>query len=162
MLPRALIQYGVQGDVVQPHYLLETDYPWLRMLIELYESYTGRRRRALRERLLEPLCPGIPTGKKRVASHVLDRLSSDRCKSCVPPKRARSLVFGAAARGGTAGEVIAGVAKSIGVKPDELRESLFADLPDERGILIRDVQSLEAFLDYLKMKKKFGGLDAPA
>lgn len=134
MLPRALIQYGVQGDIVQPHYLLETDYPWLRMLIELYESYAGRRRKTLRKRLLEPLCPGIPTGKLRVASHVLDRLSTDRCSSSVPPKKARSLVFGAAAKGGTTDEVISRVATSISVTPDELLDSLFADLSDERRV----------------------------
>ncbi|MBU0754872.1 MAG: DUF790 family protein [Planctomycetes bacterium] len=135
MLPKSLIQHGIQGHAIQPHYLLEADYPWLYTLIELYESFIGRKRRELRLRLLEPLHRDVPVIKYRTAVQVLNHLSKDCCKSRVSPKKARSMVFEAAAGGGTPEEVIAKVAKSLGVKSSELRESLFADLSDERCVV---------------------------
>ncbi|MFH2002045.1 MAG: DUF790 family protein [Planctomycetota bacterium] len=135
MLPESLIRYGIRGDAIQPHYLLEADHPWLYTLIELYESFIGRKRRELRIRLLEPFQKDVPALKYRMAVHVLDTLSKDCCKSRISPNVARSMVFEAAAGGCAHEEVIAKVAKSLCVKPGELQESLFADLPDERRIV---------------------------
>ncbi len=136
MLSERLLRHSVRDGEIVPHYLDESDHPWLQDLLEEYRSFEGQPRRALEERLREPLPGSSPDGKRRMAIHVLGRLCRDDARSAVLPQRARTLVFAEAARrtDGTQA-VLASVACELGVSPSELRGSLFADLPGERKVV---------------------------
>ena len=133
MLSADLLSYSVAGTVVIPHYLGEHDHPWLRVFLEEHERFIGRPQRELEARLREPLPCESPPRKLRLAIQVLGRLRPRNRKSAVPPGRARAHVFGEAARtSAPAHAVWTVVAASLGVSLEDLRESLFADLPGER------------------------------
>lgn len=135
MLPETVLRYSVRGDVVVPHFLGEADLPWLRVLLDDVDRFTGRPQRELDHRLCEPPPDGCPAGKRRLAIHVLRRLLRSRRRSAVPPPRARAAVFGAAATGCGRAEALATVATKLGVTIPELEESLFGDLPGERRVV---------------------------
>ena len=64
---------------------------------------------------------------------VLGRLRPIHRKTAVSSRRARALVFGEAARTPAPSHtVLSTVAASLGVTPEDLRDSLFGDLPGER------------------------------
>jgi predicted nuclease of restriction endonuclease-like RecB superfamily len=113
---------------------LEHDHPWLRSLLEEHERFIGRPQRELDTRLREPLPCESPPAKLKLAVQVLARLRrGHRNAAVVPPRRARSLVFGEAARALDASAIVLSkVAASLGVAVADLRDSLFADLPGER------------------------------
>ena len=133
MLSEPRLPYSVVGSTVVPRFLGEHDHPWLRSLLDERERFVGRLQRQLDARLREPLPrEGLP-GKKTLAIHVLGRLSPSQHDAVVPPRQARALVFGEAARTpGPARRVLARVADSLGVTTERLEASLFADLPGER------------------------------
>ncbi len=133
MSPDGRLNCSVVGNTIVPHFLGEHDHPWLRVLIEEHERFVGRHQRELDARLREPLPCESPAGKRQQASEVLTRLQRSHRQASVPPRRARALVFDAAARGAdVADAVFSRVAASLEVTVDELKDSLFADLPGER------------------------------
>jgi len=139
-----LLSYSVVGTVVIPHYLGEHDHRWLRVLLEEHERFIGRPQRELEARLRDPLPCETPPRKLRLAIQVLGRLRPHNRKSEVLPRRARAHVFGEAARTSASPQaVLTVVAASLGVTPEDLRESLFADLPGERIVAV-PAQSLSA------------------
>lgn len=131
-----LLSYSVAGSVVVPHFLGPQDHPWLRVLLEEHERFVGRPQRELDARLREPLPCQSPPLKLRLVVRVLARLQKHhRTRSPVEPRRARALVFEAAARAeGPTSIVLASVATSLGVNGRELQDALFADLPGEKLI----------------------------
>jgi predicted nuclease of restriction endonuclease-like RecB superfamily len=133
LLPDDLLSYSVAGTLVVPHFLGEHDHPWLQALLEEYERFIGRPQRELEARLREPLPSDSPPKKLRLAIRVLARLRPDHRKTAVPPRQARALVFGEAARTPAPTDVVLStVAASVGVSADDLHDSLFGDLPGER------------------------------
>src|SRR5216684_4114282 len=133
LLPGSLLRFSVRGDEVVPHFIQEADLPWLRALLDERERFVGRRQRELEERLREPLPCASPAGKRALAIHVLQRLPAVQRRAAVPSRLARATVFGEAARSFARGSsVLVSVATSLRVTPDELVDSLFADLPGER------------------------------
>ena len=133
MLPEALLPCSIQGNVVLPHFLGEHDHAWLRVLLEEYARFVGRRQRELDERLREPLPCASPALKRRIAIHVLTRHWGSRRAATILPRRARAMVFAEAARSREEpAAVVASVAAALGVTAAELTEALFADLPGER------------------------------
>jgi uncharacterized protein len=133
LLPDALLNYSVVGNTIVPHFLGEHDHPWLRVLLDEHERFVGRPQRELDARLREPLPCESPPRKLKQATHVLARLRQTQRKAAVPPRRARALVFGEAARTPDRSEAILGrVAASVGVSTGALQDSLFADLPGNR------------------------------
>jgi len=133
LLPEALLPCSIHGNVVLPHFLGEHDHPWLRVLLEEYGRFVGRRQRELDERLRAPLPCASPPAKRRIAIHVLARHWGTRRIATIPPRRVRAAVFGEAARAyAERAAVVASVAGTLGVTVTELTEALFADLPGER------------------------------
>jgi predicted nuclease of restriction endonuclease-like RecB superfamily len=93
----------------------------------------GRPQRELEARLREPLPCESPPEKLRLAVQVLGRLRPRHRKTAVPSRRACALVFGEAARTPAPSHtVLSTIAASLGVTPEDLRDSLFGDLPSER------------------------------
>ena len=128
-----LLSYSVAGALVVPHFFGEHDHPWLRALIEEHERFSGRPQRELETRLREPLPCESPPRKLRLAIQILARLRPSRRKTAVPPRRARALVFGEAARTpAPPHSVLSAVAASLGVTQEDLQDSLFGDLPGEQ------------------------------
>ena len=117
-----------------PHFLGEHDHPWLRSLLEEHARFIGRPHRELEARLREPLPSESPPEKLRLAVEVLLRLQrGHRTQAAVPPRRARAMVFGEAARASAApASVFSTVAGALNVTVDDVRDSLFADFPGER------------------------------
>ena len=133
MLPEALLPGSIHGNVLLPHFLEEHDHPWLRVLLEEYARFVGRRQRELDARLREPLPCASPAAKRRIAIHVLARHWGGRRAATVHPRRARAMVFVEAARSQEEpAAVVASVAAALGVTATELTDALFADLPGER------------------------------
>ncbi|TMA32427.1 MAG: DUF790 family protein [Deltaproteobacteria bacterium] len=139
MIPDRLLQFTVAGTEALPSYITSTDHAWLRILIEEFERFGGKRIDELRERLREPLPCYTPEGKLKLAIHVLERMCGDgRPASAVSPVRARAELFSEAQRslggGGrwNRGAVVASAASNLGTSGEELERSLFADLPGER------------------------------
>ena len=133
MSPADRLNCSVAGRFVVPQFLGERDHPWLRALLEEYDRFVGRPQRDLQARLRGPLPFESPPRKLRLAVQVLGRLRPSRPKTAVLPRRARGLVFAQAARTQAPPEsVLSAVAASLGVTPDDLRDSLLGDLPGER------------------------------
>ena len=131
-----LLSYSVAGSIVVPHFLGPQDHSWLRVLLEEHERFVGRTQRELEGRLREPLPCQSPPVKVKLATQVLARLQrSHRIRSAVAPRRARAIVFEAAARAQLPSPtVLISAAAALGVTAQELDDSLFADLPGERLI----------------------------
>ena len=133
MLSDDRLSYSVAGALVVPHFLGEHDHPWLRALLEEHERFIGRPQRELDARLREPLPCQSPPRKLRLAIQVLSRFRPSPRKTAVPPRRARALVFGEAARTlAPPHDVLSTVAASLEVTHEDLQDSLFGDLPGER------------------------------
>ena len=131
-----LLSYSVAGALVVPQFLGSQDHPWLRALLEEHERFVGRPQRELDARLRQPLPCQAPPMKLRLAIQVIARLQRTHGnRSVVPPRRARALVFEAAARAEEPPcAVLTAAAAGLGVTEQELDDSLFADLPGERLI----------------------------
>lgn len=133
MLRDDLLNCSVAGALVVPHFLGEHDHPWLRVLLEEHERFIGTPQRELEARLREPLPCESPPRKLGLAIQALGRLRPSHRKTAVPPRRARALVFGEAARTQASPQtILSAVAASLGVTSEDLRDSLFGDLPGER------------------------------
>jgi hypothetical protein len=133
LFPDRLVSYSAIGALVVPHFLREHDHPWLQALLEEHERFIGRPQRELEARLREPLPWESPPRKLELAIEVLAKLRRSHQKMAVPPRRARSLVFGEAARTpAPPHNILSTVAVSLGVSVGDLQDSLFADLPGER------------------------------
>ncbi len=133
MLPEPLLNYSVVGNTLVPHFLGDHDHPWLRMILEEHDRFVGRPQREFEARLREPLPCESPSRKRKQAVYILTRLRPSHRKAAVPPRRARALVFGEAARTPAGADaVLSTVAASLGVSVEELQDSLFADLPGDR------------------------------
>ncbi len=139
MIPERLLQFAVAGAEALPRYLTSTDHAWLRVLIEEFERFDGKRMDELRERLREPLPCYAPDGKLKLAIHVLERLCGEgRPASAVTPRRARAALFSEAQRAlGNGGawnraSVVTSAASALEISDAALDRSLFADLPGER------------------------------
>lgn len=143
MVPERLLQFAIAGREALPRYLTEADHPWLRILIEEYQRFDGKRIDQLRERLREPLPCYAPEGKAKLAMHVMDRLCGNgRPAPPVAPRLARKTLFTEAqrSRGRSAtwdrGQALASAASNLGISPAGLLEFLFADLPAERRVAL--------------------------
>jgi uncharacterized protein len=125
--------YRLLGGTVVPRLLVESDYPWLRVLLDERERFVGRPQHAFDARLRDPLPMEGPSGKKHIALRVLAQLGRSEQRSPVPPGHARRLLFEEAALTPESRHaLLARAARSLGVSPADLEGSLFADLPGER------------------------------
>ncbi|HYP77962.1 MAG TPA: DUF790 family protein [Polyangiaceae bacterium] len=134
MLPQALLVASVhlEGERIVPHYLTGRDEAWLRLLLDEYRRFVGRKCSELREHLRQPLAIRAPKAKLRVATLVLEGLCRARPVAVVPPKEARASLFRAAAKSRSARDaVMREVAASFAVSVSEIEHSLFADLQSE-------------------------------
>ena len=139
MIPERLLQFAVAGTEALPCYLTPADHAWLRVLIEEFQRFDGKRIDQLRERLREPLPCYTPEGKAKLAIHVLERLcGSGQPALPISPRWARATLFSEAQRALDRGEswdrtaVVSSAASAMGTSVEALLQSLFADLPSER------------------------------
>lgn len=120
---------------LEPLWVSERDTPWLRELIEIYESFVGAPRRSLEARL-HRLGEHRPLlGRRPLVIGVLDRLYRSEVVATFAPVQARYAVFTAAARREDRILVLERVATSLGIGVAELEGSLLADLPGERRLM---------------------------
>jgi predicted nuclease of restriction endonuclease-like RecB superfamily len=137
------LQFAIAGREALPRYLTEADHPWLRILIEEYQRFDGKRIDQLRERLREPLPCYAPEGKAKLVMHVMDRLCGNgRPAPPVAPRLARKTLFTEAQRSRVRSatwdreQALASAASNLGISPASLLESLLADLPALRQVAL--------------------------
>jgi len=130
---------------LEPRWFGSRDAPWLRELIEVYESLVGEPRRALEARLAELDARRPVPRRPPLARGVLDRLYRSEVAAALPPAEARHAVFTAAAGREAREAVLDRVAARLGVETAELEHSLLADLPGER--LLRTPETPVAVAD---------------
>ena len=134
MLPEAVIPARIHSGRVLPAFLDERDQPWLHVLIDEVDRFSGRPLRELQQRLREPLPCATPHFKLRAAVRLLLRMGNAEIKSEVSPSEARETLFveAAAQTGKPRTAVVAAAAAKLGLAPAALERALFADLPGER------------------------------
>jgi uncharacterized protein len=132
VIPPAALAVDPHGDHVVPRYLTAHDDPWLRALLDVYARHEGQPRRALEERLREPLAVPCPRDGLARARHVLDRLCRTRVAAPVPPCEVRAVAFGEAARGVSRAVALHRAGEALGLDATQVEACLFADLPSER------------------------------
>jgi predicted nuclease of restriction endonuclease-like RecB superfamily len=118
---------------IQPNYLTERDYPWLRALVEERERFVGRKRSEWEQRIADGLSINAPRQKLSAALRVLQRLAPDAVKSAVAPRQIRAVLFREAA---TVDRRVAltNAAQKLGICEQTIEESVFADLAGERRL----------------------------
>lgn len=125
----------VRTRIIVPAYLTEADFPWLRILLEEYARFVGRKRGEWKIRSGEGLPMEAPRQKLQTALRVLERLSQDQPGSLVPARQVRARLF----REGTARNdrtsAIQATASALGLPPHAVMDALFSDLPNERLLL---------------------------
>ena len=124
----------VRDGRVEPLWFSERDAPWLREVIEVYESFVGEPRRLLDAGLDlrgedRRAFRGLP-----LAAGVLDRLYRSEVSAALAPAEARSAVFTAAAQREERASLLERVATRLGLGVADLEDSLLADLPGERRL----------------------------
>ena len=134
-LPPQLLRARRRKGVLYPLFIREP-LALLETLVKVYGEHVGRRRRELEETLRDYEGVGYDYRLVRGLAAVLE----DRCvfepRAAIPPREARRKAFEAAAQLGVYSEkdrekVLAAVAKELGVTPQDLEKSLYADLPSE-------------------------------
>jgi predicted nuclease of restriction endonuclease-like RecB superfamily len=135
LLPAALLVYRIEGDQIVPSFLGERDHPWIRCVVEERERFVGRTRRELLARWKEPLAVEAPTRRRRLAAHVLDQTAPRRPPEDDSAKAYRAALFRAACLStADRASILEEVAARFGVRPEELVNALFADLPSEQPV----------------------------
>lgn len=128
---------------IQPNYVTERDYPWLRALIEERERFVGRKRGEWVARIAEGAPLEAPRRKLAVALSVLDRLARDTVTSAVPPRQVRAVLFREAASAVDRTLALTSAARKLGISEQTVEDCLFADLAGERLLTATDPISPE-------------------
>jgi predicted nuclease of restriction endonuclease-like RecB superfamily len=145
MLTADLVDARVYRGVVKPRYVDPADEAALEIAAAVIATFEANRGEKLR-RLREELAPIAGTGQENRFRQALEKLLLDRCdlaaNSALEPEPLRGRVFGLAAKrwkeagphGIDSAAVICEVAAELGVEPQAVKDSLFADLAAEQVV----------------------------
>lgn len=141
MLPSDLLVARRYRDTIRPGYakLTEENMGFSKGLLDLYGSHLGRRRSELEEAVREM---EAESGRRyryvRGIATLLERRCRFEVEAAIAPGKARDRLFHAAAEMGvptTLDErsvILEGEAATLGVSPEELEDSMYADLEEEQ------------------------------
>jgi predicted nuclease of restriction endonuclease-like RecB superfamily len=136
LLPEALLKYSVNRDQLIPHYLDESDHPWLRLIWDEYLGFVGKPKADLKEKLNAGLPFSSPPGKRQMVSHLLNRIFRTQVSSIIPPRELRARLFVVSAGSSLSRtEVCNQVGSEFGIHSEELENSIYADLPIQRCLM---------------------------
>jgi predicted nuclease of restriction endonuclease-like RecB superfamily len=140
ILPHELIRVRRTKAAITPLFADEEKVSLAKTLIAVYKENIDHRRGELMEGLAGCEELGYDFKLVRGLSAVLDGRCIFGTRSFVPPVKARTLLFEEAARHPIASEadrviVLAAAAKGLGVPPNELDESMYADLLEEQHLI---------------------------
>lgn len=124
--------YAMKGREIVPRFLGPGDHAWLASLIEAAHRSVGATRGQLEEALADAAMVHAPERLGGMARAVVLDLMDDERKSPVAPRAAREAVFGGWC--GDRARTIAASAARLGVEPEGVEGSLFADLPSLRVV----------------------------
>jgi predicted nuclease of restriction endonuclease-like RecB superfamily len=148
MLPSELLITRTRKDRIYPDFLeLNAEHLELAQeLIEVYRSFTGRKKSELEE-LIEELEQGLHFKRVRGLRTLLERRCTFTSRFAIEPVLARRAVFEAASQVKVPSQreradVMAKVAESLKVTAEELEQSLWADLDSE--IILESFETLTA------------------
>ncbi|MEK6609036.1 MAG: DUF790 family protein [Myxococcota bacterium] len=135
MLPEKLLAYGVWDGAVLPSYLTDGDQAWIGRLWEEIDRFAGRRRGDLDEHLAAHETPDVARRARAGAQALLLRLVAGRVDAPADPTELRARVFASAAAAPREA-VLAAVASQLGATAAQVERALYADLPEERIVVL--------------------------
>jgi predicted nuclease of restriction endonuclease-like RecB superfamily len=166
MLTGNLVRVTTSKQRVIPRYLNRDSPQWLEVaesLLMIFREGVGMTRGEIETEVDELVGEGLATLAHRGLAKVLEDRAEFEVVSEVPPEQLREKVFTAAAehrralREASAGpghrppfrrdEVLAAVARELGIEPDRVAAGLFADLKDEARLLRFDDLSAQRLVD---------------
>ncbi len=154
MLPTELLNFKIEAGLVKPRRLKPTpgNLQLAETLLALFEEHLGERRRTLTERLVELEAGRADHRVMRGLAHLLTQAATFETRSPMPPEWVRERVFSLAQLGVPSrhrrAEVLAQVARTLDppVTPEELADSLYADLASEQTMTAFDPPTPDALL----------------
>ncbi len=139
ILPPDLLRVRRTKYAITPLYAEGDKLGLAKTLIAVYRDNKDRRRGELNEGLASCEELGYDFRLVRGLSSVLDSRCVFGTRSFITPVKARGLLFGEAARVGVSSEadragVLTTIATQLGVSPEELDQSIYADLEEEQQL----------------------------
>ncbi len=154
MLPRSVLSFGIRDDTVVPRYLTHRDEVWVRELMGELDALVGRTHgeadRVLGQKLATfAAVHGAPVSAVGAVRYLLQKLWRTEVASPVPPADIRRVVFELAADPVIEREQVWNrAAAMLGVRSEQIAESLFADRPSERRLVApREVPPVQAVVE---------------
>ena len=154
MLTGPLVRVRFSKHRVIPLYLNRDDPQWLEVaesLLLIFREGVGRTRGEIETEIDELVGEGLATLAHRGLAKILEDRSEFEVVADIPPDMLREKVFTAAAEHRKAQRVegqarapfrrdfvLDGVAKELGLRPDQVATAMFADLRDENQLLSFD------------------------
>ncbi|WP_280536113.1 DUF790 family protein [Halopenitus sp. POP-27] len=137
MLRKDHLRVSRAGGAYTPQFVSEADLPLAERLIETFREHVGDRYADLQEAVTALEADADDFKLVRGLASLLERETTFETRSPLPPQRARRSAFEAAESIGvaTAAErerALQTAASGLGVEPDAVDESLYADREDER------------------------------
>jgi len=135
-LPQNLLRVRRRRGRIRPLYAAGEETPLAELLISIYERHIDEKRWRLWEALGEVELEAPDPKLVRGLSHILDGYCLYQMRSFVEPLEARRLIYELAGGRGVVSEeerwrVLGEAASRFGVSPQDLDESLYADLEEE-------------------------------
>jgi predicted nuclease of restriction endonuclease-like RecB superfamily len=162
MLTGNLVRIRQSKGRIIPLYLNRNNPEWLEVaesLLLLFREAKGRTRGEIEAEVHELVGEGLATLAHRGLAKVLEDRAEFEVVADVAPETIREAVFSAAAEARKAlrgqgprapfrrDEVLKGVGETLGLVPEKVAESLFADLKDENRLLDFKDLSAERLID---------------
>ncbi|HXH02748.1 MAG TPA: DUF790 family protein [Candidatus Competibacteraceae bacterium] len=163
MLPAELLASHRRGDQVHPRFLQPGEQPWATAVLELLAEYRGRSRGELTEalRALEGDSPDYRI-VRGLAHLALQRAEFALALPGLEPEALRERVFTRAAECGhgmaQSHAVLEQVAAELGLElePEQLRQALYADLPEQHVLAAVSEDTPQALIDRYNLAQAQG------
>ncbi len=119
-----------------PRWLTTRDQVWVDALANILVARVGHSREVVEEALSERPFAGESKRSWQAMCYLALRLHGFEVRAAAEPKLIRATLFDLAARqpGAQRTAIVADVAEKLGIKPDEVDEGLYADLPSARRL----------------------------
>ncbi len=156
-MPSELLVVRRRGETIRPVFM-DADSQHLGLvnrLLGLFEEHVGQSREALTRAVREVETSWTDYRQVRGLAHLIERRCEFAVRAAVEPRRAREELFTAAASKAIPTtdeertEIVAEVAARLGVQPEDLEASLYADLQDAQVLVrTRTVTAEELLKEY--------------
>ena len=136
-MPERLLDLEHSGGDLRPRYLHACSRPWVQALLHRLDGCVGATRAQVVQRLAARPRLGESSLTWRALVHLTLRLLGFETNACIAPRALRQRLFerAAAQPRRPPEEVLAEVARSLGLSAREVERDLYADLPAEQRLV---------------------------